>query len=248
MSGSMRLCPQSCSPISPMTTGTCRADRVHQLLHAGRREVDTRAGTAVAHAGPSGGGVVVVVWVRLVVEVEDDRVIVLELLRDAPPVGRRVVAVGHRLLIARQRPTRRTVVQIDDDVHAGGVDAPDVVGDSRSIARPAVLLRHSVDSKPAVLVAIDADGIEPPFPHVGDRGVIGRAVEDARALGAGVLRAGSVGAEQADHIAVAVDEMVAGDADGQAGMRLWRPARGLRRTTSATTTASDVTLANSKKR
>ena len=110
---------------------------------------------------------------------------------------------------------RGVPVQVEDRHHAVGVDARDVVRDRPPVLLPAALRRDAgVDVQPAVLVQRHADGGGAPVPDARQHrraAHLGLGVEEAPALGAGVLGAGVVDAEQPDGAAVAVDDPAGAD-------------------------------------
>ena len=172
--------------------GPRAANRVDQLLHPGRLERHTAAGSAVAPAAPSFGRVGVVVRKRLVEQVEHHAVVALEGRGDLTPEFRRMVAVRHRRLAERDGGPGRAPVQVQDDDQSGAVEERDEVGDRPAVVVAGVRRRDSVDAEPAGLIERHADDVRVPGCDRLHGGGIRRAIENAPPLRAGVLCSGAV--------------------------------------------------------
>ena len=192
------------------------AHRIEQGLHAGR----------LPGAGAIAGGAAVEPAIpadvmRLVEEVEDHAVVVLEEARHRAPERGRVVEVGH--LAALPGPavggegTLGVPMEVDDRVHAGRVQAADVAGDRVAVVGAAVGGRGAVDAQPAVLVERHAHGVDVPGGHRRHRGGVAGPIEEPVVGHALVLGAGAVHAQQPNRASGAVDEVIAGDPHRQAG-------------------------------
>ena len=165
---------------------------VHEGLHPGGLERHARAGSPVAPAGPRGHGVRLAIRPRLAVELEDDRVVALEAVRDLRPEGGRVIEVGHRLLVRRLGRPRRAPLQVEDRVEPVLVEQVHVVLDRLLVARAGIAWVGAVDREPAVLIEGQAHRVDPPGLDCQHRREIDRALEDAPALDTGGLGPGAV--------------------------------------------------------
>ena len=198
--------------------GAGRAHRFHQFGHP-RRAVGADALVvdlaAVLPAPPPDR-------VRLVVEVEDDAVVVGVFGRQRAPEFRRVFGVGHRDDPDRLPGAGGGVVEVEDHVEAGVLQAGDVTADRRPVVRPAVARLDPVDPEPTGLVQRHRHRVDVPRLHHPDRGRAAGTVEEPVALLAHVLGAGAIHPEQPHRVPGAVDEVVAADPDP--GLR--RRARG----------------------
>ena len=134
-----------------------------------------------------------------------------------------MVGIRHDLLAARPGRPGRIPVKVEDRVQAVLMEKLDVGLEGRLIARPGISGIDAVDVEPAVFVEGDPDRVDVPGGHRRDGGGVAGPIEDAPTLDTGVLRAGAVDAEQADGGPVAVDEVIARDADRE------RRCRGCRR-------------------
>ena len=152
---------------------------------------------------------------RLVEEVEDDRPVVLELLRHAAPEVGRVVTVGHRLLVRGQCLTGRGPVQVQDHPLPRRVEPVDVLTDGRPVVLSGVPRVDAVDAQPAGLVEGHAHGVGARVRDPAERDGVRRSVEDAPTLHACVLRARPVHSQEADLYAASTDESTVVDADGE---------------------------------
>src|SRR5437667_8129103 len=171
--------------------GAGAADRVHQLLHPGGLEGHAAASAAVPPATPRLRRVGVAVGERLVEQVEDHAIVALVRRGDLPPELRRVVAVRHRGLAERLARIGGPV-QVQDHDEPGAVRQRDVVGDSTAVVGPRVGGGDAVDAEPAGLVQGQAHHIRLPGCDRLHGRRVGRSIEDAPALRAGVLRSGAV--------------------------------------------------------
>src|SRR2546428_590157 len=165
---------------------------VPEGLHPGGLERHARAGPAVAPAGPRGHGIRLAIWPGLAVELEDDRVVALEAVRDLRPEGGRVIEVGHRLLMGRLGRPRRAPLQVEDRVEPVLVEQVHVVLDRLLVARAGIAWVGAVDREPAVLVQRKAYGVALPVLDRQHRREIDRALEDGPALDTGGLGPGAV--------------------------------------------------------
>src|SRR5439155_15890357 len=153
------------------------AHRSEQGLHAGR----------LPGAGAIVGGATVEPAIpadvmRLVEEVEDHAVVVLEEARHRAPERGRVVEVGHLPALAGPaiggEGTLGVPVEVDDRVHAGRVQAADVAGDRVAVVGAAVGGGGAVDAQPAVLVERYAHGGDVPGRHRRHRGGVAGPIEE----------------------------------------------------------------------
>ena len=124
-----------------------------------------------------------------------------------------MVRIGHHLLAGRLAGPRRVPVQLENRVEPALMQQVDIGLDRGLIGRAGVRGIDAVDVEPAIFVQRNTDHVDVPGRHRGDRGGVVWTIEDAPALDAGVFRARTIDAEQADRRAVAVDQMVGGDAD-----------------------------------
>jgi hypothetical protein len=223
-----------------------RAHRFHQFGHP-RRAVGADPLVvnlaAVLPAAP-------VDVVRLVVEVEEDRVVALVRGRDRTPEVGRVIGVGHRDDPGRLFGAGRRPVEVEDHVEVLLLEPRDPGADRAPVALTAVLRRDPVDPEPAGLVQRNPYRVDVPRLHRLDRGGVAGAVEEPVPLLAGVLGAGAVDAEQAHRMPGVVDQVAAADADprlrrGRRGGEeedREREDRGARRTAQTATRCGAATL------
>ena len=137
--------------------------------------------------------------VRLVEEIEDHCGIAPKNRGHRAPEGRCVISIGHLAALARptiggERPLRAPV-QVHDGVQTGRVEAANVGADRLAIIRTAVGGGRAVDAEPAILVQRNANRVDVPGSHRGDRRGIIRTIEAAPPVHARVFTARPVDAE-----------------------------------------------------
>ena len=130
-----------------------------------------------------------------------------------------MIAIGHLAALAcpavgGERPLRAPV-QVDDGVETGRVEPANVGADRLAIIRTAGGGGRAVDAEPAIFVQRNANRVDVPGSHRGDRRGIIRTIEAAAAVHARVFAARPVDAEQPNRLAAAVNEMIADHPDGQ---------------------------------
>src|SRR5438093_1274831 len=168
-----------------------RSDRTNRARRPTPRRGSSPPGRPSSPAAPRLRRVGVAVGERLVEQVEDHAIVALVRRGDLPPELRRVVAVRHRGLAERLARIGGPV-QVQDHDEPGAVRQRDVVGDSTAVVGPRVGGGDAVDAEPAGLVQGQAHHIRLPGCDRLHGRRVGRSIEDAPALRAGVFRPGAV--------------------------------------------------------
>lgn len=153
---------------------------------------------------------------RLVVEIEEHAAIVAVFRRQAAPEDGRVIGVRHRDDLRGQVFAGGGPLQLEDHVEARRLEAPDISTHRFAVGAAANRRRDPVDAEPAALVERQPHRVDPPALHRRDRRLVDRPFEDRLPFQALVLAAGAVDAEQANRIAMAIDESLTANADSGA--------------------------------
>ena len=147
--------------------------------------------------------------IGLVVKIENDARKAFERGRHRRPECRGMIEVRHRLLLICDKCSGRVPVQIEDHVHPGIVESLHESDDCVLVGRTDVRIAlREIYSQPAIFVQRNAHRVDPPGCDRRDRRSIDRAIEYAGAGHAHVLRTGAVDAEQAENVAVCIDQMI----------------------------------------